>query len=341
MNESYYIPVQTILNFYATHYLSKNDNHNESSVPKLFKPKSFFHNSQNLPFHIGISSTSGLQQLIISSSEIPAIFTALNLTFNPSSTPIPPPPTENFHSLKTVQILSLDSYKAIRKQINIFNAPINSYNLSINYHSVFKDAELALQDPQSIFISVDIESWERNHDIITEIGWSVYPSSGNKGPRTQVEQTIQTTHCIIKENKNYFNGRFVEDNKFNFLFGKSVECVERDCLQLFSDQLDKFVQNGSKVYLIGHDIAADLKYLNQMGLVLPSLIKTIDTQILDLARVNATRGKLGLKKLLLEFEIPYRNLHNAGNDAHYTMLVLLRLLSVPLPPLPPNPFVPN
>lgn len=76
--------------------------------------------------------------------------------------------------------------------------------------------------------------------------------------------------------------------------------------------------------LVGHDIAQDIKYFDTLGihlLDLKNFTRQVDTQEMCQAWQNETQGR-GLGKILSQLEIPSKNLHNAGNDAYYTVCAM-------------------
>ncbi|KAG0004582.1 hypothetical protein BGZ65_000106 [Modicella reniformis] len=147
--------------------------------------------------------------------------------------------------------------------------------------SVLTSRELSAATFGMWFISVDIESYERDHSRILEIGWSIWDSREHK---------IADKHYAISDYQHLKNGKYVPDRRDRFSFGQTV----------------------------------DEGYLRQMGIVFPETMIKFDTLNLNVGRTgNAT--KTGLGKLLDELEIENYSLHNAGNDAHYTMELFLCL----------------
>ena len=69
--------------------------------------------------------------------------------------------------------------------------------------------------------------------------------------------------------------------------------------------------------LIGHNIKADINFLKSVSTKKLSL-PIFDTQLIY---KQATLGEnmLGLVRVLDEIGIAHSNLHNAGNDAYYTL----------------------
>jgi DNA polymerase III alpha subunit (gram-positive type) len=80
------------------------------------------------------------------------------------------------------------------------------------------------------------------------------------------------------------------------------------------------------IILVGHDINSDLTYLRRLNFnpltQVPNILGTIDSATLYSAwRRDPQPTKL--EKVLRDFDIRGYNLHNAGNDAVYTIQAML------------------
>ncbi|KAF9911538.1 hypothetical protein EC991_003341 [Linnemannia zychae] len=174
------------------------------------------------------------------------------------------------------------------------------------------------QDGGMWFISVDIESHEYNHDRILEIGWSIWDSGVHK---------FMDKHYAISDYRHLKNGKFVQDRRDRFMFGETVWENLQGSITAFQQDLEKAArrnENGQFV-LIAHDMSSDMRYLSQMGINFPEGMIQFDTVEMNAARVGDSNCKMGLGKLLDEVEIENYCLHNAGNDAHYTLELFLWL----------------
>ncbi|MEW5304501.1 MAG: hypothetical protein WDW36_007111 [Sanguina aurantia] len=85
------------------------------------------------------------------------------------------------------------------------------------------------------------------------------------------------------------------------------------------------------VLLVGHGMSQDLSMMGSLGVVLPAGVILADTQKLAWAAmggVGAERGKaqMGLQALLKSLDMAPTKLHNAGNDALWTLRAALALL---------------
>ncbi|KAI7832277.1 hypothetical protein BC939DRAFT_435061 [Gamsiella multidivaricata] len=168
------------------------------------------------------------------------------------------------------------------------------------------------------FISVDIESYEREHSRILEIGWSIWESRVNK---------FVDKHYAIADYRHLRNGKYVADRRDRFMFGETVWASLRDSITAFQEDLQAAAsRNAEGIFaLIAHDMSSDEGYLKKMGVVFPKGMIKFDTLELNGARAGDS-NKTGLGKLLDELNIDNYCLHNAGNDAHYTLELFMYLV---------------
>ncbi|KAK3845553.1 MAG: hypothetical protein J3R72DRAFT_364552 [Linnemannia gamsii] len=168
------------------------------------------------------------------------------------------------------------------------------------------------------FISVDIESHEFNHDKILEIGWSIWDSGVHK---------FMDKHYAISDYRHLKNGKYVADRRDRFMFGETVWENLKGSIAAFQQDLEKAARRNEhgRFVLIAHDMTSDMKYLSHMGVTFPEGMIQFDTLEMNAARVGDSNCKTGLGKLLDEVDIENYCLHNAGNDAHYTLELFLWL----------------
>lgn len=82
-----------------------------------------------------------------------------------------------------------------------------------------------------------------------------------------------------------------------------------------------------KVILVGHDVKQDVAFLNSIDFDvydMRNLLEVVDNQKLHQHRHRFYNGQ-GLSAVLVGLGISYKFLHNAGNDAVYTLQSLVRL----------------
>jgi hypothetical protein len=86
-----------------------------------------------------------------------------------------------------------------------------------------------------------------------------------------------------------------------------------------------YILNERDIIVVGHDARQDITYFNEIGIdlrALAGLKEPVDTQQIHQSWCGAPNGR-GLVAVLNDLGIPNKNLHNAGNDAHYTLCAML------------------
>lgn len=167
-------------------------------------------------------------------------------------------------------------------------------------------------------VSIDVEAYERNQAKVTEIGIAVYDSENQwllSNPK------IKTIHILSEENIRLRNGQFVADRKFNFNGGTSYAMLQ-EALTTFVQEIFNYYFRERNGILVGHDVKGDLKWLSKLDIHLSPKTPTVDTlKIYSLT----TRKNGSLRKILRRMNIPHANLHNAANDAYYTLLAAMSI----------------
>jgi len=157
---------------------------------------------------------------------------------------------------------------------------------------------------RKLFISLDTEEYEKNHDYMTEIGWFIFDKTGT---------ILKKKHYIVQEYLAFHNGKYVADNKFNYNFGESETKPLREVKRILNNDLS------TVNYIVGQGISNDIRDLKKNGIDLTKFEEMhgeykingiIDTQ--DLFAGNLLEKPIGLQKGLDKFSIPYSHLHNAG-----------------------------
>ena len=144
---------------------------------------------------------------------------------------------------------------------------------------------------------------------------------------------MQHLHLRPNENVRYVNRRFVKGCEDRFNFGESTFISLGDAGRI----LDRIFSDPSRIHeasnfdteildvtpsimLIGHDLKNDTDYLQKLNFTPKHVEGKIDTQ--RLARISKKQPP-GLTKLLVALSIDATNLHNAGNDAAYTLQAMV------------------
>lgn len=167
-------------------------------------------------------------------------------------------------------------------------------------------------------ISLDMEVHELAQNKVTEVGVSVFDPTNQALLMTP---HIKTFHLITKEYSAMRNRRFVPDNKFRFN-GKTAYVLP---LKQQSQFLEKFFQHAFNEHgaaLVGHHVKGDIKWMRSLGVSIdPENI--IDTEEIYSFSRQYNRS---LRDVLHKLGILHANLHNAANDAYYTLLAAFGLL---------------
>lgn len=202
-------------------------------------------------------------------------------------------------------------------------------------------------------LAVDVESWDRDQDYIIELGLAyVSWQKGNAAP-----PRVRAEHIIIEEHQEKRNGLYSPDAKDRFAFGKSRTLTEFESQVHLRMVIQKLGQglNGQKqpVVFLFHNAAAEKIYFQLMNidvldnaperipasLLKPSLSSfkngqwsgniVLDTQRLWKAFLVGTDQEkdapLALGKICKALGITTKYLHNAGNDALYTLKIFMKL----------------
>jgi len=192
--------------------------------------------------------------------------------------------------------------KKLRKLQNVKNKEKNLCKKFNDYNGLFREE---LQKKQSI-ISFDLEFWEKKTSIVLEIGFTVLDTKTMK---------MVSKNLVITDYLDKVNGIYVPDNKYNFMFGETLFLKKKDAWELFYAQLDK-----ADLYL-GHSLHNDLAKLEKQYMHK----KYYDTTKMFDYYANGFDSIVNLEKISNACELNPQYLHNAGNDAYYTMKCALAI----------------
>jgi hypothetical protein len=202
-------------------------------------------------------------------------------------------------------------------------------------------------EKSTVFVCVDVESYERAHHKITEIGIATLDTRdligvapGEDG--VEWRKSIKARHFRINENRQLVNSEFVAGHPDGFDFGEStfIDLQEAPArvAACFNppfglhasntdvDDISNLLQTldlGEKrnIIFLGHDTLGDVRYLQQLGydpMKVENIIEAMDTaKIYQAWRRDPQPTSLG--RILVDFDIIGWKLHNAGNDAMYTV----------------------
>jgi len=178
-------------------------------------------------------------------------------------------------------------------------------------------AHISLRKRTKRYLSLDIEAWEQDHDKIIEVGWAVaqWQPDGQEWHTTGV-------HLIVQEFMHLRNGLRVADHRDHYNFGQSQILPLKKCMQRLKQTLKQCD------VLVGHAAASDEKFLRSYGISFSGK-PVLDTQVIAKS-VMTTTDHVRLSRILDHLNIEHVHLHNAGNDAYYTMDAFLKMC-LPLP----------
>jgi hypothetical protein len=192
-----------------------------------------------------------------------------------------------------------------------------------------------LKAAEPVFVCIDLEAYEFAQEKITEVGVSILDSrhvvGTDPGPDgMEWLSKITTRHLIIKEFKHLVNKRFVHGCPDKFNFGKSeivpLSRVHNTLTQLFANPSSgsTLASDGGlrKLILVGHGLSNDTAYMSKLKFdphAKGNIIQDVDTQKF----VGTKKQTVGLSRLMAGLGVNPENLHNAGNDAAYTLQALL------------------
>lgn len=208
----------------------------------------------------------------------------------------------------------------------------------------FQRARELVAAKSGTWCAIDFEGWERDHTVITEMGYSILRWDRDTG-----EEVREDGHWIIKEAEGYRNGTYVPDFRYVglFSFNYQVHFLNWCVMQAYNfGESEKISKNAFKtrvaglinglrangpLYLVFHDNSQDIKYmkspsidapLDDLSYLLPDDTPTsglfvVDTSDLFGALVGLSTGqRRSLEKTCRMLQISTSFLHNAGNDAH-------------------------
>ncbi|KAK0711091.1 hypothetical protein B0H67DRAFT_646498 [Lasiosphaeris hirsuta] len=222
------------------------------------------------------------------------------------------------HSIKRVQ-----RYLGLRKKSAAAEKAKPSLDLSM---SMAEEMERSV-----VFIAIDLEAYEHENNKLTEIGVAILDTAkiSNVAPGEGGKKWfdfIDAHHIRVKENAWMRNSTYLAGCPDRFDFGESDVVLLDEC----AATLDKIINEsaiGRPVVLVFHEASSDIRYLNLIGYdinIVPNFVEVVDTREME-QFINRSSNAAKLKSLLDWLDIDSRNLHNAGNDAVYTLQAMISL----------------
>ncbi|UKZ52003.1 hypothetical protein TrVGV298_005770 [Trichoderma virens] len=181
-----------------------------------------------------------------------------------------------------------------------------------------------------VFICMDVEAIEMPPNPISEVGIAILDVKDLDGVQSGPGghnwwQFIKAYHLRTKEYAGLVNHRFVHGCPNYFDFGKSTFPEECELPEAILEILQPYVDSKRRIVFVGHDAHQDIKYLSSVGFVVPSirrLVGQLDTKDIHQAWKELDNGK-SLLSVLNDLSIRSKHLHNAGNDAVFTLRALI------------------
>jgi hypothetical protein len=187
-----------------------------------------------------------------------------------------------------------------------------------------------ITDP--VFVSIDTEALDRGESRsekvlgITELGISILDTRKLQETLTDdLSNVLSTFHYETEKCRQDYNPRY-----WPTFFGQSQYLDEHRTGWL----VDHVLRTGStdpsatevrNTVLVGHAVCPDVFKLMKVGKLdlrnFPKLL-ILDTEIIAEPRLGLSQR---LKHLLSYYNLPCHDLHNAANDAHFTLKLLLML----------------
>ncbi|KAL5508313.1 hypothetical protein ACEPAH_5932 [Sanghuangporus vaninii] len=223
-----------------------------------------------------------------------------------------------------------NAYDKVRKN----SRKVRNDAILSRYRDNFEKVRNLYACKKGTWLVVDIEAWTLLQSAITEFGWSYFKTNGDE----------EEGHYIVKKNKNLRNGQYVADaqGRKKYAFGSSFELETEDFKNAVRGLFSKLQESGP-LFLVFHDCRQDVELLknteyfgdgltSKLEYLLPKDIPDEGTFVIDTTELfSALEGDIQEKRSLADMcrllRIQTQHLHNAGNDAHYTLLALKSMAS--------------
>lgn len=188
----------------------------------------------------------------------------------------------------------------------------NQALINNNERELLRRIWLEANTTPTAFISLDTEY---THQGVCELGIAT----------TQKHSHIRARHVVVNDSR-----RLKRTKPKPFQFGLSDEVqTEGELLPILVDALASLRAENQVVVLTGHDVQVEIRNLRKCcGWEVPNNVIVLDTQRIWRSWVNVpVRGNLQQALEFFNILCLKAHLHNAGNDAKYTMELLVRKAS--------------
>jgi hypothetical protein len=187
------------------------------------------------------------------------------------------------------------------------------------------DGAVKVAPPGTLLVAIDLENVHEiralrgrsENNINTQLGVSILDPVHLRAPHTDLIQSIQFA------SGNEFYTRKASNK---FLFGKTVVCKSSE----LADRLASILPHDRPFLLVAQNSIPDRASMRNLGFDIdscPQFAGIVDTYPMTGDVFHTGRSFGSLRKILTELGVEWdpRDLHTAGNDAHYTLRAALML----------------
>ncbi|KAJ7748466.1 hypothetical protein DFH07DRAFT_747279 [Mycena maculata] len=276
---------------------------------------------------------NGESRYFFSSAQIDYIRYWLN-AMNLTSDIIPLPHSDCFvpkEELSTVAPAVHPDKKTLRKAVDkvkkVSNRLVQGVNVSLlARRTAFERVRKFWTTKVGAWCALDFEEWTGDHRVVTEFGYSLLHWKDGV-------EVKDFKHFTVWEARAMRNGQYVPENREHYNFGTSEEIKKAKLKAKIATLLSELRGHGP-IFLVFHDPRGDLETLQRLeapisGAVseLPDSIPSeglfiVDTAALFAALMGEGQRTFKLQQVCNQLGIETEWLHNAGNDAFYTLLAL-------------------
>ena len=173
------------------------------------------------------------------------------------------------------------------------------------------------KDRPPVFLAIDFEKLDnitKDSDLNAEnqVGLAIFD------PKNLNSSVLNPNRLIPTFNFASGSLKYCSTVSRKFLFGISKTIKREEMLT----SINSLIPSASSIILVGHHIATDLQALRALDFDFRPVIAVLDTLRIGHEVLQQTGS---LRDLLIKLECPFNMLHCAGNDAHFTLRVLLLL----------------
>ncbi|KAG6911186.1 hypothetical protein DXG01_003053 [Tephrocybe rancida] len=218
-----------------------------------------------------------------------------------------------------------------KQQIEKNNKRLKGTNpVLMSRRQTFERVRSFWSEKRGVWCALDFEAWELDHSVITEFGWRLVGWRG-------AEEHREHGHIIVDEHQKYRNSKYVPEHRYDYGFGTS-EYVKKGAFPKRVGEFLTALGSYGPVFLVFHDNSQDIKYLKSLGAPLEGLdynlpdvlpdtgLFVVDTSDLFGALEGTTAAdRRALGRMCTLMQLPTANLHNAGNDAYYTLEAMITM----------------